>query len=101
MKIVLYPWLSKMRPVKILNLRWAHIEVTFPNITAHYLPRLHVKRIQLQDYILSTAVAYLCVIAVQHCLNDPHGEINTGNFPVLVPFNTVVCSVIIVWTTAL
>ena len=45
-------------------------------------------------YILSTAVAYLCVIAVQHFLNDPHGEIYKGNFPVLVPFNTVVCDVI-------
>ena len=45
----------------------------------------------LSSYILSTAVAYLCVIAVQHFLNDPHGEINTGNLPVPVQFNTVVC----------
>ena len=47
-------------------------------------------------HILSTAVAYLCVIAVQHILNDPHAEINTGNFPVPVPFNNVVCRVIVV-----
>ena len=45
---------------------------------------------------LSTAVAYLCLIAVQHFLNDPHAEINTGNFPVPVPFNNVVCRVIVV-----
>ena len=43
-------------------------------------------------YIL-LMTAYLCVIAVQHFLNDPHGEINTGNFPVLEPFNIVVCRV--------
>ena len=40
--------------------------------------------------ILSTAVAYLCVIAVQHFLNDPQNNINTGNFPVSVAFNMVV-----------
>ena len=40
------------------------------------------------------SVAYLCVIAVQHFLNNPHGEMNTGNFPVLVVFNTVVCGVL-------
>ena len=34
-------------------------------------------------------------------LNDPHGEINISNLPVPVPFNTVVCGVIIVWTRAL
>ena len=38
-----------------------------------------------EPHILLTAVAYLCVIAVQHFLNDPHGEMNTGNFPDLVP----------------
>ena len=47
-------------------------------------------------HILSTAVAYLCVIAVQHFLNDPHGEINAGNLPILVQFYTVVYRVIIV-----
>ena len=47
-------------------------------------------------YSLSTAEAYLCVIADQHFLNDPHGEINTSNLSVLVPFNTVVIGVIIV-----
>ena len=47
-------------------------------------------------YILSTAVAYLYVIAAQHFLNDPQGEINTGNCPVLVPFNTLVCGIIII-----
>ena len=36
--------------------------------------------------ILSVAVAYLCVFAVQHFLNDPHGKINTSNNPVPVPF---------------
>ena len=41
-------------------------------------------------------VAYLCVIAVQHFLNDPHGKINAGNLSVLVAFNTEVCEVIIV-----
>ena len=40
-------------------------------------------------HILSTAVAYLRVIAFQHFSNDPHDEINTGNCPVLVPFNTL------------
>ena len=50
------------------------------------------------SYILSTAAAYLCVIAVQHFLNDPHGEINTINLPVLVSFNTAVRGVIIVST---
>ena len=34
-------------------------------------------------HILSTAVAYLCVTAVQHFLNDPHSEIIIGNFPVV------------------
>ena len=42
--------------------------------------------------ILSAAVAYLCVIADQHFLNYPHCKINTVNHSVLVPFNTVVCS---------
>ena len=50
----------------------------------------------LNNYILSTAIAYLCAIAVQHFWNDPHGEINTGNFPVLVLFNLIVRGVIIV-----
>ena len=45
-------------------------------------------------HILSTVVAYLCVIAVQHFLNDPHGEINTSNLPVPVSFNTAVRGVI-------
>ena len=49
----------------------------------------------LLENMLLTAVAYLCVIAVQHILSHPHGEINTCNFPVLVPFNMVVCCVII------
>ena len=48
-----------------------------------------------KPHILSTAVAYLCVIAAQHFLNDPYGDINTGDSPVLVPLNTIVCGVII------
>ena len=47
-------------------------------------------------YILSMAVAYLCVSAVQHFFNDPHGDINASNLPVPVSFNTAVCKVIIV-----
>ena len=46
--------------------------------------------------ILSAAVVYLCVIDVQHFLNDPHGKINISNHLVTVPFNTIVCGVIIV-----
>ena len=41
-------------------------------------------------YILSTAVAYLCVIAAQHILNDPRSEIYTSKLPVPVPCHTVV-----------
>ena len=46
-------------------------------------------------HIFSTAVAYLCVIADQHFLNNPHEEINTSNLPVSVSFNTAICRVII------
>ena len=52
-------------------------------------------------YIISMAVAYLCIIAVQHFLNDPHGEINISNLPVPVLFNMAVCGVLIVRTLAL
>ena len=38
-------------------------------------------------YIFSTAVVYLCIIAVQHFLNGPHSKINTSNLPVPVPFS--------------
>ena len=38
---------------------------------------------------------YLCIIAVQHFLNNPNGKFKKGNFPVPVPFKTVVCGVII------
>ena len=47
-------------------------------------------------YILLMAVVYLCVIAVQHLLNDPHVEINTDKIPLPVPFSTVVYGVSIV-----
>ena len=61
----------------------------------------HTRKNVLIPYILSTAVTYLCVIAVQHFLNEPHGKINTSNLSIPVPFNMVVCRVIIVWTQAL
>ena len=56
-----------------------------------------IRQIETENVdILSTAVVYLCVNAVQHFLNDPHGEINTSSLPVPVPFTTIVCGVIIV-----
>ena len=42
-------------------------------------------------YILSTAVAYSCVIAAQYFLNNPHGEINISRPPVPESFYTAVC----------
>ena len=47
--------------------------IALKHVSCHIFVGLHI-----------LSIAYLCVIAAQH----PHGEINTGNFPVLLSFNT-------------
>ena len=79
-----------------LGPRFSHILIKVAKQTENIVLKHLFCHIFVGLHILSMEVAYLCVIAVQNVLNDPHGEINTSNFPVLVPFNTVVCGVIIV-----
>ena len=50
-------------------------KIVLKHLFCHIFVGLHIR---------STAVAYLCITAVQHFLNDPHGEINTSNISVLV-----------------
>ena len=47
-------------------------------------------------HIISTTVTYSCINADKHFLNDPHGKTNTSNFPVPIPFNSVVYGIIII-----
>ena len=68
---------------------WA-LWLTFSGLDYQYLELSMVPKMFQPLKFLSTAVAYLCVISVQHFLYGPHGEIYTGNFPVKVPFNTVI-----------
>ena len=79
-----------------LGPRFFHIIIKVPKQTENIALKHVFCHIFVGLHILSTAVAYLCVIAVQHFLNYPHGEINTSNLLVPVLFNTVVCGVIIV-----
>ena len=73
-----------------LGPRYSHILIKVPKQTENIALKHVFCHIFVGLHILSTAVTYLCVIAVQHFLNNPHREIDTGNLPVLVAFNMVV-----------
>ena len=66
---------SKRNPVKSEYKLHDHIKASVSS--AKYLKR--------DTYILSTAIAYLCVIDAKHFLNDPHSDKNAIMSVVLIP----------------